>query len=165
MKLIYTFLFVLLSVVNGYTSSDTNNLSDGVNNTSEKSRYNYKEKKRQQVVTKYPIVDGYPVWIKNPNIEGYKYTGIGFAKSTENISHQKRTARLQGIGDLSKTIQIEINNEISTTKVVDSKGNVISDTETYSRQKSNSLIEKVEEIDAWIDSNGDYYILLGIKGN
>ncbi len=108
---------------------------------------------------------GYPIWIDNPNIEGYKYTAIGYAKASTNKTIQKKIAKSVGMAEISKIIKVEIDNEIQTNKVVDNVGNEKKDIEIYSKQKSDAILKDVEEIDTWIDNEGNYYMLLGVKNN
>ena len=69
------------------------------------------------------------------------------------------------MSEISRIIKLQIDNEISTLTVVDNSGNVVKDVDTYSRQKSDSLLKSVKEIDSWTDpATGDYYLFLGIEG-
>ncbi|MBQ3034073.1 MAG: LPP20 family lipoprotein [Deferribacterales bacterium] len=124
------------------------------------------EKKRPNSNTKYPIENGYPVWVLNPYADGYSIVAVGSAKNNgSGISAMKRTARLNGMSEISRIIKLQIDNEISTLTVVDNSGNVVKDVDTYSRQKSDSLLKSVKEIDSWTDpATGDYYLFLGIEG-
>lgn len=108
---------------------------------------------------------GYPVWIDNPNVEGYKYTAIGYAKASTNKSIQKRIAKSVGMAEISKIIKVEIDNEIKTNRIVDNVGNDKKDIEIYSKQKSDAILKDVDEIDSWIDNEGNYYMLLGVKND
>lgn len=123
------------------------------------------EKARPSSKTNSPIIDEVPEWVINPNAYGYDFVAVGFANgNVEEVSSQKRIARIQGMGELSRIIKIQIDNEILKMDL-SVNGEAISDIKTYSRQRSDSLLSSVEEIDNWIDpKTGDYYLLLGIKG-
>ena len=125
------------------------------------------ENKRRPTATGtiYPVINGYPVWVTNPNVQGYSYTAVGSAvPCAGGLPEQKRVARIHAMGEISRMVKVQVDNEASSS-TVSSGGNVRSEFSTYSRQRSDSILNSVSEIDSWIDpKNGDFYLFLGIKG-
>lgn len=125
------------------------------------------ENKRRPTATGtiYPVVNGYPVWVTNPNVQGYSYTAVGSAvPCAGGLPEQKRVARIHAMGEISRMIKVQVDNEVSSS-TFSSGGSVRSEFSTYSRQRSDNILNSVSEIDSWIDpKNGDFYLFLGIKG-
>lgn len=123
------------------------------------------EKKLPGTGTVYPVINGYPVWVTDPAVQGYAYTAVGSAASgSGGLPGQKRAARIQAMGELSRMIKVKVDNELSSL-TVSSGSQARSELKTYSRQRSEGLLNSVRELDSWINpENGDFYLLLGIEG-
>ena len=94
-----------------------------------------------------------PKWILNPLKEGYSFCCTGFAKFETGIN-QKQTAKINCFLELSKSVNIEVNNKIER---VNDNVTMVSD------QNSSNIISNAEEIDIWIDSKKNMYLLMCIK--
>ncbi len=165
------------TIVDNVTLPSSNNAIDEVEPVDEiaekqkPSALNVADKKRPSVIgeTKYPIENGYPIWVLNPNrITGYNYVAVGSAKDNgQGEIAQKQAAKAGAYAELSRMISVQVENEIKSERTIHSiNGNseMLTKLDTYSRQRSNGILEGTEEVDIWLDDNtGELYIILGIK--
>lgn len=118
----------------------------------------------------YEMIDGLPSWIINPSMDGYPVSAIGLGiYGAGGLAGQKRAARIQAQGEIAKMLNVQIDNELNIEKTshksaIEDKSNT--NMESYSRQRSASVLDNIEELKCWVDpSNNDYYILLGISSD
>ncbi len=109
-----------------------------------------------------------PSWILSQEMAGFSYCAVGEAGENNNLALQKKIARMNALSELSKTIEISINNEIEIEKKVTRSNNrevsVEKDVSSSSRQLSNSVINEAIETNNYLDNKtGIYYIKLCIK--
>ncbi len=135
----------------------------------EYKKYPVKLSKRQAPRTKYPVVDGLPVWVRNPNYGGV-LGGVGIAKKIpgKGYAEQKRLAKQIALADLAKQIELIVKTEL--TKV---ETNVDTKTLQYYKKKFSSyseqevramLIKDAVIEDEWIDpQTGDLYVWVVLK--
>ncbi|MDR0453390.1 MAG: LPP20 family lipoprotein [Deferribacteraceae bacterium] len=103
--------------------------------------------------TKYPIVDGYPVWFHRPGHDGY-IGGVGIApkqKSGDRIA-QRRVAVTLAQADIARSIKVNINNELTSEKyLVDSKNQSYYKEKfsSMSKQQTNDYISNPQVMDEW----------------
>ena len=117
----------------------------------------------RQVKTKYPMKNGLPVWVYNPNYGGY-LGAVGIAKKPARGGYpqQKRIAIMIAQSNLAKQIRLLVNAEVYTEKLRISKG----DFETYksklkslSKQEASAYLRNTVVKDEWIDpKTGDLYV-------
>lgn len=115
----------------------------------------------------YPLINGLPNWVISPSEDGYAVTAVGLGiYGNGGISGQKRAARIQAEGEISKILNVKIENELNIEKTVHVNGDeekVSSDMQTSSRQRASEILHNAEELKCWVDpTNNDYYVLLGI---
>ncbi len=125
--------------------------------------------KRDTPRTKYPVVDGLPVWVRNPNYGGV-LGGVGIAKKIpgKGYAEQKRLAKQIALADLAKQVELIVKTEITKEEI-----NVDTQTVKYYRKKFSSyseqevktmLIRNAVIEDEWIDpKTGDLYLWLVVK--
>ncbi|RLJ70414.1 LPP20 lipoprotein [Hydrogenivirga caldilitoris] len=125
--------------------------------------------KREEPRTKYPLKDGLPVWVHNPNYGGV-LGGVGIAKKIpgKGYAEQKRLAKQIALADLAKQIEIIVKSELTKVEI-----NVDTQTLQYYKKTFNSLSEQeVREVliknatieDEWIDpKTGDLYVWVVLK--
>jgi len=117
---------------------------------------------KREAKTKYPLKNGYPVWVYNPNYDGY-LGAVGIAKKTKGgYPQQKRTAIAIAQANIAKQIRLIVNAEVQTEKV-----NIDTKTLQYYKSKINSLskqeaqayLKNTKVMDEWIDpKTGDLYV-------
>ena len=119
-----------------------------------------------EIKTKYPVVDGYPVWVKTPSVCGYSVTAVGAAAFHGDAYQQKRAAMMQAQAEIAKIINVKIDNEITSKRYsynLHGEHSDFNEVKSYSRQRSSELLNSLIEVDQWINpENGDYYILLAV---
>lgn len=108
-----------------------------------------------------------PEWVLSPDLPEYSYCAAGFAPKND-LSVQKKIARVNAMSELSKAIEISISNEIEINSKVersdDKDTNVTKDVASSSRQRSNSIINNAVEVDNFLDSDtGILYLRMCIK--
>ena len=125
--------------------------------------------KREAPKTKYPIVNGLPVWVSNPNYGGV-LGGVGIAKKIpgKGYAEQKRLAKQIALADLAKQIELIVKTELTKVEI-----NVDTKTLQYYKKKFSSYSEQeVRELliknavveDEWIDpQTGDLYLWVVIR--
>ena len=125
--------------------------------------------KRSVPKTKYPIVNGLPVWVSNPNYGGV-LGGVGIAKKRPGMGYaeQKRLAKQIALADLAKQIEVIVKTETTSVKVnMDTQRLKYykSKFESYSEHEVRSLLIKNAVIeDEWVDpQTGDLYVWVVIK--
>ena len=121
------------------------------------------KKVERKIKTKYPMKNGLPVWVYNPNYGGY-LGAVGIAKKPARGGYpqQKRIAIMIAQSNLAKQIRVLVNAEVYTEKLRISKG----DFETYksklkslSKQEANAYLKNTVVKDEWIDpKTGDLYV-------
>ncbi len=134
-----------------------------------KGKYYKDLAKRGETKSKYPIVDGLPVWVKNPNYGGV-LGGVGIANKIrgKGYAEQKRLAKQIALADLAKQIEVVVKAELTKREV-----NIDSDTYQYYKKKFSSLSEQEVRAmliknavieDEWVDpKTGELYIWVVIK--
>ena len=132
-------------------------------------KYPVKLAKRSVPKTKYPIVNGLPVWVSNPNYGGV-LGGVGIAKKIpgKGYAEQKRLAKQIALADLAKQIELIVKTEITKVEI-----NVDTKTLQYYKKKFSSyseqevramLIKNAVIEDEWIDpKTGDLYVWVVLK--
>ncbi len=125
--------------------------------------------KRSVPKTKYPIVDGLPVWVHNPNYGGV-LGGVGIARKIpgKGYAEQKRLAKQIALADLAKQIEIIVKTELTKVEI-----NVDTRTLQYYKKKFSSyseqevramLIKNAVVEDEWIDpETGDLYVWVVLR--
>jgi len=125
--------------------------------------------KREAPRTKYPMVNGMPVWVSNPNYGGV-LGGVGVAKRIKGkgYAEQKRLAKQIALADLAKQIEIIVKTELTKVEInIDTrqleyykkKFSSYSEQEVRSMLIRNAVIE-----DEWIDPRtGELYIWVVIR--
>ncbi len=121
------------------------------------------KKVERQIKTKYPMKNGLPIWVYNPNYGGY-LGAVGIAKKTAKGGYpqQKRIAIMIAQANLAKQIRLLVNAEIYTEKLRISK----KDYEIYksklrslSKQEASAYLRNTVVKDEWIDpKTGDLYV-------
>ena len=119
--------------------------------------------KELKIKTKYPLKNGYPVWVYNPNYGGY-LGAVGIAKKTQKGGYpqQKKIAIMIANANLAKQINLIINSEVYTEKIRISK----KDYEEYktklrslSKHSAKAFLKNTIVKDEWIDpKTGDLYV-------
>ncbi len=114
--------------------------------------------------TKYPIVNGLPVWVSNPNYGGV-LGGVGVAKRIpgKGYAEQKRLAKQIALADLAKQIEVIVRTELTKIEI-----NIDTKTLQYYKKKFSSyseqevrwmLIKNAVIEDEWVDpETGDLYV-------
>ncbi|WP_032496437.1 LPP20 family lipoprotein [Hydrogenivirga sp. 128-5-R1-1] len=125
--------------------------------------------KRTAPKTKYPIVDGLPVWVSNPNYGGV-LGGVGIARKIpgKGYAEQKRLAKQIALADLAKQIElivkteltkVEVNVDMSTLQYYKKRFSSYSEQEVRAMLIRNAVIE-----DEWVDpKTGDLYVWVVLK--
>lgn len=126
------------------------------------------DKKRPVICgSDYPLINALPNWVVSPSEDGYPVTAVGLGiYGSGGISGQKRAARIQAEGEISKMLNVKIDNELNLNKSVHvsaSEEKVTSDMTTSSRQRASEVLNYIEELKCWVDpNNNDYYVLVGV---
>lgn len=112
--------------------------------------------------------DNLPRWVLMPDMHGYSYCAAGSAPKNSNLSLQKKIARMNTLSELSKAVEISIDNELEVKNTLESidrnQVNVSKDITTSSRQRSNTVINDAVEMDSFIDNDtGIFYLRMCIK--
>ncbi len=135
----------------------------------EYKKYPVKLAKGSVPKTKYPIVDGLPVWVHNPNYGGV-LGGVGIAKKIpgKGYAEQRRLAKQIALADLAKQIELIVKTELTKVEVkVDTKRLQYYKKKfsSYSKQEVRSLLIKNAVIeDEWVDpKTGDLYVWVVIR--
>jgi hypothetical protein len=135
----------------------------------ELKKYPVELAKREAPKTKYPMRNGFPIWVSDPNYGGV-LGGVGIAKKIpgKGYAEQRRLAKHIAIADLAKQIEIivkteldkiEINVDTSKLKYYKKKFSAYSEQEVRSMLIKNAVIE-----DEWVDpKTGELYIWVVIK--
>ena len=125
--------------------------------------------KRETPKTKYPIVNGLPVWVSNPNYGGV-LGGVGVARKVpgKGYAEQKRLAKMIALADLAKQIELVVKTELTRTKInIDTQRLKYYKEKfsSYSEQEVRNLLIKNAVIeDEWVDpKTGDLYLWVVIK--
>ncbi len=125
--------------------------------------------KRESPKTKYPIVNGMPVWVSNPNYGGV-LGGVGVAKKIrgKGYAEQKRLAKQIALADLAKQIEVIVKAEVTKEEI-----NIDTHQLEYYKKKFSSyseqevramLIKNAVIEDEWIDpATGDLYLWVVIR--
>ncbi len=109
-----------------------------------------------------------PEWVINPHMDGYRYCASGYADENSNLSLQKKIARINALSELSKTINVNVENQLDIKKESESRNGKVTGSKkeisSTSRQFSNTSINDAKEIENYVNNkSGKYYILLCIK--
>ena len=135
----------------------------------ELKKYPLQLSKRESPKSKYPIVNGLPVWVSNPNYGGV-LGGVGIAKKIpgKGYAEQKRLAKNIALADLAKRIEI-----IVKTKLTKVETNIDTVTHQYYKKKFSSyseqevramLIRDAVIEDEWVDpKTGELYVWVVLK--
>lgn len=120
------------------------------------------------LITSISYAENMPDWILQPEVAGYSYCATGFAKKDNNLSLQKKIARMNAMSEISKNISVSIDNTLEINTDVTSKNNKQTDVNknisSSSRQSSDAIFNNIEEIDSFLDnSSGIYYLRACIK--
>lgn len=101
-----------------------------------------------------------PEWVLKPDLEGYRYCGVGSADKTSSQSMQKKLAKINALSEISRIIEVDIANKIEITQQSSGK----SEKNFSSSQNSNVLVKDAEEKDSFYDEKKSiYYIRLCVK--
>ncbi len=117
---------------------------------------------KRDIRTKYPLKNGYPIWVYNPNYNGY-LGAVGIAKKTRGgYPQQKRTAVAIAQANLTKQIKLLVNTEVTTEKInIDTKTIQYyrSKIRSLSKQEAEAYLKNTKVMDEWIDpKTGDLYV-------
>ncbi|EDP73807.1 LPP20 family lipoprotein [Hydrogenivirga sp. 128-5-R1-1] len=121
------------------------------------------KKVERKIKTKYPMKNGLPVWVYNPNYGGY-LGAVGIAKKPQRGGYpqQKRIAIMIAQSNLAKQIRLLVNAEIYTEKLRISKKDYEiykSKLKSLSKQEASAYLRNTVVKDEWIDpKTGDLYV-------
>ena len=125
--------------------------------------------KREEPRSKYPLVNGLPVWVSNPNYGGV-LGGVGVAKRIKGkgYAEQKRLAKQIALADLAKQIEVIVKTELTKVEL-----NIDTQRLKYYKKKFSSyseqevramLIRNAVVEDEWIDpKTGELYVWVVIR--
>jgi hypothetical protein len=128
-----------------------------------KKEYKPPKEKKLNLKTKYPLKNGYPVWVYNPNYGGY-LGAVGIAKKSVKGGYpeQKRIAIMIAQANLAKQIRLVLNSKVYTEKMRISKKEFEeykSKLYSLSKQSANEFLKHTVVKDEWIDEKtGDLYV-------
>jgi len=115
---------------------------------------------------KYPIKGGFPVWVMNPNYDGY-LGAVGIAKKESDSRGQRMTALRIAQSELAKTLVLMIDSKLSINESVKEKGlsfEYLSTLRSASKQDTKRLINDSIVKDKWLDKKtGDLYLWVVIE--
>ncbi len=97
-----------------------------------------------------------PDWVKSRPITPGYYTGIGWAKKTQNVHHYQQTARQNALADLAGGISVTI----STNSVIHAFESNLGFREDFSSTiiaRTQEDLEGYEIVDSWEDDN-NYWV-------
>ena len=112
-----------------------------------------------------------PDWVLTPHVNGYPLVAVGVGMyGAGGISGQKRAARVQAQGEISKMLNVYIENELNIMQKTAARNDEVisynSDMQSASRQRSAAKLDTVVELRCWIDpETSDYYLLVGIPAS
>lgn len=118
---------------------------------------------KKEVKSKYPVKNGLPIWVYNPNYKGY-LGAVGIAKKTAKGGYpeQKRLAIMIAQSNLAKQINLLVNAEVYTEKLRISKKDYEiykSKLKSLSKQEAQAYLRNTVVKDEWIDpKTGDLYV-------
>lgn len=116
-----------------------------------------------RTTTKYPIVNGYPVWFNNPYLDGY-LGGVGVAKpqTRGGIGVQKRVAVALAQAEIARAIKVVVDSTLTTEKtVVDTKVAQYykSKMDLLSRQQAEEYLQNTSVMDEWLNPDtGELFV-------
>ena len=131
-------------------------------------------KSESVVVKKNSSTSNLPAWIidpyditENPEVTSFKYCAVGSAPDSGNPSNQRRIARINAQTEISKNMELEIEDKLKVQRNVNEKNKEVKENEsslsTETRQRSNAIITNYKEINSYMDeANKIYYIRLCI---
>jgi hypothetical protein len=123
---------------------------------------------RPDKASKYPMLNGYPIWFYSPVYDGY-FGGVGVAKPQKSggIPVQRKVAVALAQADLARSIETAVNNEYTSERnSVDKKTEsyYIEKFSTMSRQEAEQLLKNPTVIDEWLnEQTGELYVWVAIK--
>jgi len=131
-------------------------------NIPEEKKANIPQEKKLSIKTKYPLKNGYPIWVYNPNYGGY-IGAVGIAKKdVGGYTEQKRIAVMVAQANLAKQIKLLVNSTIYTEKILISKKDYEeykSKLKSLSKQEAQAYLKNTVVKDEWIDpKTGDLYV-------
>ncbi len=125
--------------------------------------------KRETPKSKYPMKDGFPVWVSNPNYGGV-LGGVGIAKKIpgKGYAEQRRLAKNIALADLAKQVEIIVKTELSKIEInIDTKSlqEYKKRFSSYSEQEVRAMLIRNAVIeDEWVDpKTGELYVWVVIK--
>ena len=114
------------------------------------------EKDRPDVIAKYPLVNGKPIWFKEPGYGGY-LGGVGISKpQKDGYSAQRRVALSMAQADLSRSVSVNIYNEATSERLLVDTATAFYYKEkfsTLSRQEVDEYTANFTIMDMWTDPN------------
>ncbi|WP_457600735.1 LPP20 family lipoprotein [Hydrogenivirga sp.] len=135
----------------------------------EYKRYPVELAKRTAPKTKYPVVNGLPVWVSNPNYGGV-LGGVGIARKIpgKGYAEQKRLAKQIALADLAKQIELIVKTELTKVEInIDTKTlqHYKKKFSSYSEQEVRAMLIRNAVIeDEWVDpKTGDLYVWVVLK--
>ena len=123
---------------------------------------------KKEIKSKYPLKNGLPVWVYNPNYGGY-LGAVGIAKKPNKGGYpaQKRLAVMIAQSNLAKQIRLLVNAKVYTEKLRISKKDYEiykSKIESLSKQEASAYLRNTVIKDEWIDpKTGDLYVWVVLK--
>jgi hypothetical protein len=117
--------------------------------------------------TKYPILNGFPVWFSTPVYDGY-FGGVGVAKPQRGgLPAQRKVAVALAQADLARNIEVTVNSvaeserTLTDTKTASAYAERFS---TMSRQETEQLLANPTIMDEWLNEiTGELYVWVVIK--
>ena len=101
-----------------------------------------------------------PLWINNPNIEGY-LVGIGMSNDKNPIS-KRRIATVSARASLSENIRVEISSYFKMITTIKNDNYSIL-TESFIEQKAQEVLVGSVIKHTYQDNDGTFYILVTVK--
>ncbi len=132
-------------------------------------KYPRKLAKREAPRTKYPIVNGLPVWVSNPNYGGV-LGGVGVAKKIrgKGYAEQRRLAKQIALADLAKQIELIVKAELTKVEIKMDTQQIEyyrKKFSSYSEQEVRAMLIRNAVIeDEWVDPRtGELYVWVVIR--
>lgn len=125
--------------------------------------------KREAPTSKYPMKDGFPVWVSDPNYGGV-LGGVGIARKIpgKGYAEQRRLAKNIALADLAKQVEVIVKTELSKIEInIDTKTlqEYKKRFSSYSEQEVRAMLIRNAVIeDEWVDPRtGELYVWVVIK--
>jgi hypothetical protein len=114
--------------------------------------------------TKYPILNGFPVWFSTPIYDGY-FGGVGVAKPQRSggLPAQRKVAVALAQADLARNIEVTVNSVAESERTLNNSG-YAERFSTMSKQETEQLLANPTVMDEWFnEKTGELYVWVVIK--